>query len=375
MRDVQQRLGRGGPYLRVGFSGVFRYMAEVDPADDDRIVPRRLEEIVAAARAANAPFLVHLNGGRWAGGGPLVERLMANPDLMAWDHLGQPWSYRKDGEYHFSLGAHNDTWRAYKQRNLQAAAQWLADFARGPDGQLLVGVSTDSEVLINTHEWSDYNPLVLEEYVQWLSSDALYGPNGRWAGQGLGLGLKGLNERYGTSFPRWKDVQPPREKSDTPYWTDWQRFRRLLVDHNVQEQVDWIREAGIPGDRVFSHQSPELNVEVFADALDAAQVDSGSTGITTYGEQTGNRDLFERVRAYGARWGIFEYNPLTNDSTAALAALDLARGEGASVICPYHWDDLGGPNEVGYTIRGTPFETALRRFVRAYWSEPAPTVR
>ena len=372
--DVVERLGRGGPYLKVGFSGVFRYMAEVDPATDDTIVTRRLEQIVAAARAASVPFLVHLNGGRWSGGGPLVERLMSNPDLMAWDQLDRPWSYRKDGEYFFSLGAYNETWRFYKRRNLQAAAAWLADFLRGPDGSRLIGVSTDSEVLINTHQWSDYNPLVLQEYVHWLSGDAIYGPRGRWDGQGLGLSLRAVNERYGTPFSRWKDVQPPRERRDDAYWSDWVRFRNLLVDHNVQEQVDWIREAGIPQERIFTHQSPALNVEVFGDSLEAAQVDGGNPGITAYAEQAGDAGLFQQVRALGARWGIFEYNPLTDDEARSLSDLEAARAAGASVVCPYHWDDLGGPNEVGFTIRGSAFERALRAFVRHNWHRPLDTV-
>ncbi len=55
--------------------------------------------------------------------------------------------------------------------------------------------------------------------------------------------------------------------------------------------------------------------------------------------------------------------PLTEDEEAALAALRTVRQYGAAVVCPYHWDDHGGENEVGYTIRGTPFERALRRFV------------
>ena len=70
----------------------------------------------------------------------------------------------------------------------------------------------------------------------------------------------------------------------------------------------------------------------------------------------------------GAPWGIFEYNPRTEDEAAALAALRTTREYGASILCPYHWDDFGGENEVGYTIRGTAFERALRRFVE----QPGP---
>jgi hypothetical protein len=373
VRDVLDRLGGGSGSVVVGFSGVYRYMAEVDdPISEEEdtdvdFAPRMagLERIANVARATNVPFLVHLNGGRWAGGGPLIDRLMSDPRIMAWDQRDRPWSYPKDGEYHFSLGAYNELVRKYKRRNLQAAARWLASFAAGPDGKLLVGVSTDSEVLINTHPWYDYNPLVLEECVDWLQSAGIYDPatRGRWAGQGLGLSLRALNERWGTSFARWKDVRPPREPSDSPAWKDWLRFRALLVDHNVQDQVDWIREAGLTGVPVFAHQSPALAPELSADVLDAAQVDGGGTGITAYGENAGNAQLFAKVRAYGATWGIFEYNPRTEDEAVARAGLQTARQYGVAIICPYHWDDQGGENEIGYTIRDMPFERALRQFV------------
>jgi hypothetical protein len=276
-----------------------------------------------------------------------------------------PWSYPKDGEYFFSLSASNELVRKYKKRNLQLAARWLANFAAGPDGKLLVGVSTDSEVLIQTHPGYDYNPMVLEELVDWLQSSGVYDPQkGRWAGQGLGLGIKQLNERWGTTYTRWRDVKAPREPSDSAAWRDWARFREILVDHNVQEQVDWIREAGLTTVPVFAHQSPGLDVANAADILDAAQVDGGGTGITTYGENAGNAALFAKIQAYGAPWGIFEYNPRTEDENVALTALQTARANGAMILCPYHWDDQGGDNEAGYTIRGTAFERALQRFVQ-----------
>lgn len=371
IRDLQSRLGNGSGGVIVGFSGVYRYMAEVEPPDerdedpDIHFKPKMegLERIANVAKATNSPFLVHLNGGRWAGGGVLVDRLMGDPNLMAWDQNDTPWSYPKDGEYHFSLGAYNELVRRYKKRNLQAAARWLADFKAGPDGHLLVGVSTDSEVLINTHPWYDYNPLVLEEFVHWLQSGEIYDTGGRWSGQGLNLGVASLNRRWGTNYARWRDVKPPRAPSDSQAWRDWLTFRALLVDHNVQEQIDWIREAGLTTVTAYSHQSPALDADISADTLAAAQVNGGGTGITTYGENAGSAELFTKVRAFGAPWGIFEYNPRTEDEGVALAALENVREFGASIICPYHWDDLGGENEVGYTIRGTAFERALKTFI------------
>jgi len=372
-RDVVDRLGRGSGSVRVGFSGVYRYMAEVEPPDErdedttTHFLPKieGLERIANVAKAANLPFLVHLNGGRWAGGGPLVDRLMSDPNVMAWDQKDTPWSYPKDGEYFFSLGAHNELLRVYKKRNLQIAARWLANFANGPDGHLLVGVSTDSEVLINTHPGYDYNPIVLEEFTHWLSSDGVYDPagGGRWAGQGLGLGIRALNQRWSTDYTRWKDVKPPRQPDGSKAWQDWLTFRQLLVEHSVQDQVDWIREAGLTSVPIYPHQTPALDSDVTGDSLSAANVDRASTGITTYGENAGNAALFAQVRAFGQPWGIVEYNPRIEDEAVIFAGLQAARANGVALLCPYHWDNFGGENEVGYTIRDTAFERALRRFV------------
>ena len=372
VRSIQQRLGPGGAYLKVGFSAVFRYMADVDPSNDFAIVPTRLIEIVEAARQADAPFLVHLNGGRWAGGGPLVARLAADPGAMTWDQQDRPWRHLVDGEYHFSLAQGNGPYRQYKQRNLQAAAAWLAAFAAGPDGRLLVGVSTDSEVIVHHLPYADYNPLAVSEFVQWLSGEGPYGPAGRWASDGQRLSLEQVNARYSTRFRRWRDVDPPRENDGGRYWQDWTTFRTLLVDHSVQEQVDWIRAAGLPAGMIFSHQSPALRPEVFADALSTAAVDGGNLGITLYGDQARDPALFDQVRALSPVWGVFEYNPGLSDADAAYASLDLLRSRAVRIVCPYHWDDLGGPNEVGYTIVDTPFETALRRLVQTFADQPLP---
>ena len=131
----------------------------------------------------------------------------------------------------------------------------------------------------------------------------------------------------------------------------------------ARHRVGWIRGAGLTSVPVFAHQSPALEADVSADTLDAAQVDGGGTGITTYGENAGKAELFAKVKAFGAPWGIFEYNPRSEDEELAFAALKTTREYGVAILCPYHWDDEGGDNEVGYTIRGTAFERALKRFV------------
>ena len=151
--------------------------------------------------------------------------------------------------------------RNYKKRNLQLAARWLADFAAGPTGILLVGVSTDSEVLINTHPGYDYNPIVLEEFVALARVGRRLRPGQRRSLGRPGPGPRhpGAQQRWGTSYARWRDVKPPREPSDSAAWKDWLRFRALLVEHNVQEQVDWIREAGLTSVPVFPTRRPALD--------------------------------------------------------------------------------------------------------------------
>ena len=57
------------------------------------------------------------------------------------------------------------------------------------------------------------------------------------------------------------------------------------------------------------------------------------------------------------------YHPLSDDVAVNLAALETPAAHGAVAICPYRWDDLGGENEVGCTVRGTAFDRTLRAFV------------
>ena len=144
------------------------------------------------------------------------------------------------------------------------------------------------------------------------------------------------------------------------------------MDHNVQEQVDWIRTSGLGAYQVYSHQGPALNPEVFGDTLVAAQVSGGGLGITLYGEQATDRELLAQLQALSPNWGVFEYHPDADDALGALADLDLLRSFSPRIICPYHWDNLGGPNEVGYTISGTPLAEALRSFVSLYAAQPLP---
>jgi hypothetical protein len=296
---------------------------------------------------------------------------------MAWNQENHPWTHLVDGEYHLSLSSHNTEYRRYKERNLRAAAAWLKAFADGPDGRLLVGVSTDSEVILNLHPYYDYSPNAIAEFVDWLASRDRYGPGGRWQGEGQGLTLPALNERYGTHFSRLEQVDPPRSNDGSRFWQDWTAFRVLLVDHSVQEQVDWIRESGLPPERIFSHQSPALEPEIFGDTLATADVVGGSLGITLYGPHAADREVMAAARALNPNWGVFEYNPQGLEWTGAsvegnLAALDLLRSYAPRVVCPYHWDDLGGPNEAGYTIMGTPLETAMQIFLQLYADQPLP---
>ena len=99
----------------------------------------------------------------------------------------------------------------------------------------------------------------------------------------------------------------------------------------------------------------------------------GGLGITLYGKQATDPELLAQLRTLSPDWGVFEYHPDADDLAGNLAALDLLRSFSPRIICPYHWDDLGGPNEVGYTIKGTPLAEALRSFVTLYGDQLLPS--
>lgn len=182
LRDMKTRLGSGGDGVTIGFSEVYGYMNEtLGPEHDYNIDPRRLEYILSLSTELRMPVMVHLNGGNWCDF--LGESRLSLHDYLEKDRANVQWYHDNTvdsdddpctelgNEVFLTHSLYAERVMKYKRRNLVAASRILyAFYLEHPD--LLVGVTTDSEVNMNSSEMlyrgkekvADYNPLVIREF-------------------------------------------------------------------------------------------------------------------------------------------------------------------------------------------------------------------
>src|SRR5438093_143037 len=201
--------------------------------------------------------------------------------------------------------------RAYKRRNLQAAARTISAFARAyPD--LFVGVNLDSDTAMNpffmNQEWFDYNPGMLKQFRQWLAGSGPYAgkpesgvPNLRAYRRKHPLTLADVNRIARQHWQSWDVVDPPRRFPgsprdatmagqsliwDDPWYQEWESFRKHVVALHYDELSEWAHEAGIPKERIFSAQgflAPDPGLKPFAIYLNSRGQNYDSAGISIEG--------------------------------------------------------------------------------------------
>lgn len=329
INSIFSSLTHGGKYVKTGFAGVYRYMQQVDPNNDYKIKTDDLQTQFNAAVATNSPFIINLDGGQWAGGGPLINFLMSDTNKVMWDQNNKPWQTLEDGSYHLSWSKYNTVYRDYRKRNLQDTVKFIMNFKNSPNGTLLLGVSLDSEISMGEVTYFDYNPMMLKEW----------------------------DEKY-------PGVVAPRVNTD-PLWGQWTDFKRGIIDRTVQETADWVVQAGFPSQLVYPHQIPNVRPDVFCSTIDSG-IANGIGGITTYAEQASNTSLFGYLHANTTDWGIFEYNPLSSDYTVNFNAVKSTWDNKAHFVTPYIWASNNPTFDAPYIIQGRPFEKALQDFINQY---------
>lgn len=285
------------------------------------------------------------------------------------------------GKQFVSLSRLNAPHYRWKREALVRAAQRISAWAQA-NPELFVGVTIDPETLLNDDPglgFADYNPIVIEEWHQWLANTGIYDPvDGTYKGQGRkpALALAELAAQLAQPFRSWEDVQPPRSSNGTRLWQLWRDFCRAMVQNHNQDMADWLVEGGLPREIIFAHQTPNIDAERFGDTPDSAILRSPegvalTGGVTAFGGHARQYDLFANLVSRGIRyWGLFEYNPTELSATVPVSfevALDSLLGLSASdvsIIAPYKWPvDEQLP---GARIEGTPFHTALAEFIRRY---------
>jgi len=431
--------GAGGDY---GFDAGFDVGRRVEgrAIADDALAP-----VLAWSRARPLPVLVTLNGGIWAdaaGSAPAwdaIDHLEEDPRNCQWnerdevmpdDHLAHlPGSHASpELARALTLNVYARDVRRYKKRNLQQAADTLLHFMRDTP-ELLLGVNLDPDVYVNPFfaeaQWYDYNPGTLRQFRHWLAGTGPYRgdceadvPDLTRHARARALTLAQVEAIAGRRFATFDDVDPPRRFSRDParpFWKDpwvreWETFRRHLVHLHYDELAQWLCEAGLPADRIWSSQglmapaddcmplalaidSPVKNYDSGGVCLAGSKPRDGHLGAIVYGDSAKNAiamerggTLFDTLAAIDPGFAIVEFNtadlrhperlPTYADGYQALRDLWNAN---ARFVSPMAWNgangnDAAAPGYVSYTAwRNTPLEDAARDFLLARSSLPPGT--
>jgi hypothetical protein len=438
-------------YLRMtkGSSADYVFDADWDPTrkcGQRRIGDDSLNAVIAHAKQKKLPMLVTLNGGVWADAYCDVPQWDVNDKLeqdarnCQWNEKNEvmPDNFLKDlpGSQEAPELARSLTFnvyasdvRRYKKRNLKQAGAILAVFAREfPD--LLVGVNLDPDLYMNPFfaekQWYDYNPGTLRQFREWLAGTGSYagrGGNGipdlRGYRRAKPLTLAEVNAIAKRDWKSWQEVDPPRafpREGPQPFWKDpwvreWEVFRRHLVHLHYDELAQWLVEAGLSRDRIWSSQglmaplgdsmpfaveltSAPRNYDSGGMSIAGAKPELGHLGVILYGEAAVNdvrmdsgKSLFATLAAVDPKWAIVEYNTsdLRNPAVppgypAAYRGLRDMWNFGARYMSPMAWNGSNGlyVGQPGYSTftawRNTPLESAAKDFMLARMGLPLGAV-
>ncbi|KEF63143.1 uncharacterized protein A1O9_01119 [Exophiala aquamarina CBS 119918] len=392
LNDMKSRLGTGGQYTKLGwsFSSWALSRDSQGASSDYQFDPTNLNYMLGLAKTAGLPALVHMNNGRWADcctpnssggwGNLLLDYIAAQPDTQVLDTAGQGQYAHNGGNNYFTLSRLNTVYRSYKKRNVQASASVIATWAAA-NPSLFAGVSLDSETFIPNAS-TDFNPLAIEEWRQWLQNTGIYGPNGAFFGTGrlpAFTSISTFNAQMGTNFASFSAIQPPTAVTPgNPFYEEWARWRVLLVAHHVSDETLWIAQAGIDRTAIYGHQTPRLDDYQHADSIDTFTAANGGGGVTNYGWNPSDfGEINNAMRGVSKNnWGNFELNPLTNDATTSYNTMVTMYNDGIKIVCPNSWENETTKDQ--YALFGSPnygdtFGNAVARFLSDYGSRQRNT--
>ena len=390
-----------------------------------------LQGVIDMAIAKQLPILFTLNGGVWgdaSGTAPdydLTDFLEQDPQNCQWDQhdnvypddliAGLPGSLKSpELSRVLTLNAYNDTVRLYKKRNLQAAGERVAQFAREYPA-LFAGVNLDADVYMSPFvkgSWHDFNPDTLRQFRDWLSGTGLYADKAILAAyRSYSLTLEEVNKVAGRDFASYSVVAPPRTSpsqflpgASDPWLHLWEQFRRHLVDLHYDDLSRWLVEVGVDADKIFSSQgfiAPRNSALPFSEKLtsnlknfdsagmtvEGAKPTPGHLGAIVYGDSALNaistesgKSLFRVFYDLDPGWGIVEHNTadfrdppnrLPGYGEAYRSLREMFNFH-AQLLSPMAWNGSNG-NLVGQpgfhahtAYLNTPLETAVRDFLSEY---------
>jgi hypothetical protein len=444
------RIGMRVPilYLRttLGTTGDYAFDPDFDTTrrhGERAIADDSLSALLAEAVARRLPVLVTLNGGIWADASCTVpewdindrlEEDVANcqwnerDEVMPDDHLKHLPGSQQAPELAraLTLNVYAGAVRHYKKRNLQQAAAHLVAFMREhPD--LFIGVNLDPDVYVNPFfseaQWYDYNPGTLAQFRHWLAGTGPYAgaadpgvPDLSSYRRSRPLSLDEAGDLANRRYASWDEVDAPRTFSRDPanaYWNDrwvyrWEMFRRHLVTLHYDELAQWLIDAGIPGDRIWSSQglmapsdgcmplalresSAVRNYDSGGVSVEGSKPRNAHLGGIVYGPAAINsmpmengRPIYATLAEIDPGFGIVEFNTADlrdlrrhPDYAAGYRALRDLWNAGARFVSPMAWNGSNGlarddPAYAPHTAwRNTPLEDATFDFLLARAGLPA----
>ncbi len=415
---------------------------------DRPVAEDNLRNVITWAVEKRVPVQFNLNGGIWGDAtcdtpewdvNDALERDPANcqwnqdNQVLADDFLKHLPGSTESPELGRSLTYHvyATQVRAYKRRNLQAAAAIIAAFAREhPD--LFVGVNLDADTYMNPFvrrgHWFDYNPGMLRQFREWLSGTGAYGGKPQPGVPDLSryrrtpsLTLAQVNRMARRNWSRWSEVDPPRRlpedprsvpSGETPFWEEpwfleWDAFRKHVVALHYSELSEWVHATGIPEAKIFSAQGfmtpdPGLkpiairirgdspNYDSAGVSIEGAIPSAGHLGAILYGPAAANdnplangHSLFATIARMDPGWAVVEMNPtdlkkpteMPGYAVSYRAFRDLFNFD-ARQVSLMAWNGANGlfagqPGYVPYTSwRNTAGEAAMRDFLVAHADLP-----
>ena len=398
LQDMKSRLQKdAAPYTQLGWSfSSWALSRDIHDADSDYSYdPTNLQHNLDLAAKAAMPILVHMNNGGWAdcctpnssgGWGDALLDYIANSTekTTVLDSNGNSLYGHNGGHNYFCLSRLNTVYRNYKKRNVQAAAAVLSQWAQS-NPKLFAGVSLDSETHMAQNQ-ADYNPMVVDEWKQWMQHTGIYGPGGEYFGLGRVPSLVSIadfNQVAGTTFTSWDTLQPPPSITPgEPFSEEWERWRVTMIVHAVSDVTLWILQSGIDRTAIYGHQTPRVDDYGFADSIDTITAANGAGGITNYGWDPAEFPVITApMRGQGKNnWGNFELNPLSGDQQRNYDSVKSLASSGIKIICPNSWETEETKDQ--YAIFSSPnygdaFGNALAEFFSDYGnnkrlSQPPP---
>lgn len=436
MRTTQ---GRAGDWVFDPHFDISRKCGERTLAEDN------LDTVIANAVQKRQPTLFTLNGGVWADAACDMPEWDINDELekekghVQWNErdevVADDYLSHLPGSVHspelariLSYNIYNKTARAYKKRNLQSAARLIAELERQhPD--LVVGINLDADTYINPFfegkQWYDYNPDTIRQFRHWLQGTGPY--TTEWANDEVpnlsnykrrkNYTLEEVSELAGTRFARWDEVDPPRQMTfpkkffENPWFAVWDEFRRHLIDLHYDELSQWVHEAGVPEQKIYSSQgfqapgelinpfaihidSPPKNYDAGGMSVEGAVPSHGRLGAILYGQSAQNdirtedgRPLFDIFSSLSPGWGVVEFHPAdlkypkrVPTFTESYRALDRMLTGGAQFVSVMSWNGGSGqfrdqPGFVAFTvIKDSPLESAMTALMSNYSGLPKGSV-